>query len=128
MQKGKYITIVFFIIGLISIVYYLFFGKSICLFYNIYGISSPSCGMTRAYIHLLKLDIKKAFYYHPLFWLVPFLIITYSYKNKKYFYFITTIFLLVWIIRLYMYFPNKEPFMFNENALIPRLYNKLMTR
>lgn len=31
----------------------------------------PTCGMTRAYLSLLKLDLKSAFYYHPLFWVVP---------------------------------------------------------
>jgi hypothetical protein len=33
------------------------------------GISCAGCGMTRAWIHLVHLDIKGAFYYHPLFFL-----------------------------------------------------------
>ena len=37
------------------------------------GISCPGCGMTRAWLSLLlRGDLKAAFYYHPLFWiLVP---------------------------------------------------------
>lgn len=35
------------------------------------GISCAGCGMTRAYLSLLHLDIKHAFLYHPLFWSVP---------------------------------------------------------
>lgn len=35
------------------------------------GISCAGCGMTRAYLSLLHLDIKHAFIYHPLFWSVP---------------------------------------------------------
>lgn len=33
------------------------------------GISCAGCGMTRAWICLVHLDIKGAFYYHPLFFL-----------------------------------------------------------
>lgn len=35
------------------------------------GVPCPGCGMTRACGALLHLDIAGAFYYHPLFWLVP---------------------------------------------------------
>lgn len=35
------------------------------------GISCAGCGMTRAYLSLLHLDIRHAFIYHPLFWSVP---------------------------------------------------------
>lgn len=35
------------------------------------GISCAGCGMTRAYLSLLHLDVKHAFIYHPLFWSVP---------------------------------------------------------
>lgn len=33
------------------------------------GISCAGCGMTRAWMSLLRLDISSAFAYHPLFWL-----------------------------------------------------------
>ena len=35
------------------------------------GISCLGCGMTRAWLHLIKLDFSMALYYHPLFWLPP---------------------------------------------------------
>lgn len=52
------------------------------------GIPCPGCGMTRAYIALLHLDFRAAFYYHPLFWMVPLCIIVFFIKkgpfaNKK---------------------------------------------
>ncbi len=31
------------------------------------GVSCPGCGMTRAWLALLRLDFAGAFYYHPLF-------------------------------------------------------------
>ena len=33
------------------------------------GISCAGCGMSRAWLSLLKLDVAAAFSYHPLFWL-----------------------------------------------------------
>ena len=38
-----------------------------CPFYLFTGIHCPGCGMTRSLLALLHLDIKKAFYFHPLF-------------------------------------------------------------
>ena len=36
------------------------------------GVSCAGCGMTRAWLSVLRLDFKAAFYYHPLFFTVPF--------------------------------------------------------
>ncbi len=36
------------------------------------GIPCAGCGMTRAWLSVLKLKFADAFSYHPLFWLVPF--------------------------------------------------------
>lgn len=33
------------------------------------GISCAGCGMSRAWLSLLRLDLSAAFQYHPLFWL-----------------------------------------------------------
>lgn len=38
-----------------------------CPFQFIWGINCPGCGMTRAWISVLRLDFKAAFQYHPLF-------------------------------------------------------------
>lgn len=35
------------------------------------GISCAGCGMTRAWLSVLRLDFRQAFYYHPLFPLPP---------------------------------------------------------
>ena len=42
-----------------------------CPIKYITGISCAGCGMSRAWMAFLQLDIAKAFAYHPLFWLVP---------------------------------------------------------
>lgn len=41
-----------------------------CPFDYFLGIPCPGCGMTRAFLALLRLDFEEAFYYHPLFPLV----------------------------------------------------------
>ncbi|MBO5291789.1 MAG: DUF2752 domain-containing protein [Lachnospiraceae bacterium] len=41
-----------------------------CPFRLFLGISCPGCGMSRAFLALLRLDFQSAFYYHPLFPLV----------------------------------------------------------
>lgn len=42
-----------------------------CLFRNITGIPCPGCGMSRAWLAALRLDLITAFRYHPMFWSVP---------------------------------------------------------
>lgn len=44
-----------------------------CPIKAVLGISCPGCGMTRACLHAVRLDLAAAFYYHPL-WvlLLPF--------------------------------------------------------
>lgn len=44
-----------------------------CVFRELFGIQCPGCGMTRAYISLLKFDVLSAFRYHPMFWSMPLL-------------------------------------------------------
>ena len=81
MSKNRELIVVILIGAVISFIAVIFLNKSICLFINIFGLPCPACGMTRAYISLVHLDIKKAFYYHPLFWSVPLILL--GYKNKK---------------------------------------------
>lgn len=46
------------------------------------GISCLGCGMTRAWLSLLKLDFAAAFYYHPLYAVPPLAILVYLLKSK----------------------------------------------
>ncbi|CUU46189.1 DUF2752 domain-containing protein [Clostridium beijerinckii] len=62
------------------------------IFYNVVGIGCPirfltgiscaGCGMTRAWICLLHLDIRGAFYYHPLFIMPAIYLFIFIFKNK----------------------------------------------
>lgn len=46
------------------------------------GISCLGCGMTRAWLSVLRFDLAAAFYYHPLFMLPPVAVIVYLAKSK----------------------------------------------
>lgn len=65
MRKEKFLAVAV-IVG-----FYLFLElKGItCPILYVTGISCAGCGMSRAWLSLLKLDIAEAFSYHPLFWL-----------------------------------------------------------
>ena len=39
------------------------------------GIPCPTCGLTRAWLCALRLDLKAAFLQYPMFWAVPILIL-----------------------------------------------------
>jgi hypothetical protein len=64
------------------------------------GISCAGCGMSRAWMALLHLDIVSAFYYHPLFWMPVFVLILYVMKKKIPWIPIIVLFIVVYIIRL----------------------------
>lgn len=46
------------------------------------GVSCAGCGMTRAWLCLLHLDIQGAFYYHPLFFLPPIVVTVFLFRNR----------------------------------------------
>jgi hypothetical protein len=120
-QKNK-LEIELIIIGFISVIITFLFKRSICIFINIFGIPCPSCGMTRAYLSLVHLNYKEAFKFHPLFWCVPILIF---YRKRFVFYTIGILFIIVWLIRIYLYFPTTEPFKINEKALYIMILKKM---
>ena len=42
-----------------------------CLIRHFTGVICPGCGMSRAWLSLLQLDLRSALEYHPMFWSVP---------------------------------------------------------
>jgi len=45
-------------------------GESICLSRTLFDLECYACGLTRATMHLIHLDITEAFYYNPLVFVV----------------------------------------------------------
>jgi len=107
----------------------------LCLFKNFSGLPCPGCGMTRAYLSLFKFDLASAFYYHPLFLLPVMVAIIIIFKKNEFFMrlyksrllwgCVLTVFILLWIVRLVLFFPDTPPMDYNPKALIPQLLGLL---
>lgn len=48
-----------------------------CLFLRWTGIQCPGCGLSRAWMAALRLDLAAAFSFHPMFWALPVLALVY---------------------------------------------------
>ncbi len=46
------------------------------------GICCPGCGMTRAFLSILRLDFEAAFYYHPAIFIMPLAAVIFIMKKK----------------------------------------------
>ncbi len=107
-MKGKYKTVVEAVIAVVlafALFNLLGHGCPIRLFT---GVSCPGCGMTRAWLSILRFDFKSAFMYHPLFWIPPVGAALWLFRRKipnKLFNILTWIaailFIAVWLIRLF---------------------------
>ncbi len=75
LQKIKEAIVPIVVIGAVILVSYIF--KLGCPLKFVTGISCPGCGMTRAYLSLLHGDVKGAFFYHPLFFVLPLALVVY---------------------------------------------------
>lgn len=83
------------------------------------GLPCPGCGMTRAYLALIQGDFAGAFFWHPLFWMVIPLFLLAAWKKGKIFrsekanhifwYVLAGVFIIVYIVRMVLYFPDTPP-------------------
>ena len=111
MGKKNYKKIILYhIIALIILLFIIFFYK--CPIYYFFNIPCPGCGITRAYLALLSLDIKGAFHFHPLFFTIAPTILYIAHRNvlkkklnymteKFYLAVLCVSFLAVYILRIY---------------------------
>lgn len=53
-----------------------------CPTWHFFQIPCPSCGMTRAWLRILQLDLPGAFRMHIMFWSVPLLVLYYLFDGK----------------------------------------------
>lgn len=124
----KYLPVIAAVLLLLA--FALFSEPGLCIFRRITGIPCPSCGMTRSYLALFSGNLKSAFLMHPLFWLVPviFGLLIYSYYKRanftKVYIIIAIIFIVVYIVRMILYFPHSYPMDFDHSSLIGRIFFK----
>ena len=80
MRKNKEIV---FTIGVVVLLVILMYITGIgCPILKLTGIPCMGCGMTRAGISLLHLDFARAWYFHPLIYLMPFCIAALLFVKK----------------------------------------------
>lgn len=53
-----------------------------CPFWMVTGLPCPGCGMSRALLALVRLDIKTAFSYHLMVWSLPILYLCFLFDGK----------------------------------------------
>lgn len=124
MENNKRIVFIVLISLILWIILLRFFSNltgTICLIRGIIGIPCPACGMTRAIKSLIRLNVKAAIYYNPLF-LMPFIFILVLIFKRKYIKVTATIcaitLIIVYIFRMSLYFPNNEPMKINEDSIL----------
>jgi len=127
-KEKKKLAIFIFLLGLASLIIVSQTQKSICLIYNTTGFPCPSCGMTRAFLSVIKHDFVKAFHYHPLFLVVPILFYSFLKGKQKLLIAICLLFIIVWIIRMILYFPLVEPMNYNSSSIFGMIINYFKER
>lgn len=115
------------------------FGYS-CLFMAILGIPCISCGMTRAAVLFLTGNFKGSFFMHPLFVFVALFVLAYGVLKLRAAFpelfgrfgakpisanilfkpliVLVIIGVVVYIIRMIVFFPHTAPMVYNERALV----------
>ena len=95
---------------LILILYYIATWFTGCPIKYFLGIACPGCGMTRAWIAVLRFDFSTAFAYHPLFFIGPIAvaaILFHQWINFKKWRWLGIIlillFLTVYVLRLFLF-------------------------
>lgn len=105
---------------------------NLCLFKQFLGIPCPGCGLTRAFLAFFQGNWQLALYYHPLFWLVPFIFLVVLFRKKVplfqkllqknwFLWGMVVLFLSVYMGRLFLYFPNQAPMDFYQGSLLGRV-------
>ena len=110
-----------------------------CFFYSVIGIPCAGCGSSRALSLLVQGQIKEAITMHPLILLSLLIFISLltivivklimrakgkafrlplSQRNWKILFFsLVALYLVVYVVRMVLYFPHEEPMCYNHNSV-----------
>jgi len=109
---------------------WMFGGHQICFFKGLIGIPCPGCGITHAWMSFFSGNLREALHWHPLFWTVPFCFGLFFYdrfggwgkgfRTDVIWASILGAFILVYVIRMVLFFPSVMPLEYNSKAVIPK--------
>lgn len=95
-------------IAAIALIYASFLRLGIsCPIKFITGVSCAGCGMTRAWLHVFRLDFNAAFRFHPLFWTIPVVAVLFFLRKRFPRFFrviasvIAVLFIVVYFVRMF---------------------------
>jgi hypothetical protein len=97
-----------------------------CLINAFTGIPCPACGITRAITALLGGNVTLSFFYHPLLLACAVvLLLSFVFKNhaRKLQLTLVGAILIVYVLRMVLFFPHITPMVINSNAVIPRIFH-----
>lgn len=110
----------------------------LCAFRGLMGIPCPGCGGTRALLHLARGDISGCIEFNPsapliFLCLLNEIRVTYFNRGSKKLAGIlllisVVISLILYIVRMKLYFPYREPYVFYDNSLLFRILRGLQGR
>jgi len=124
---------------MMNIIFWLLNNHSFCIFKLIFGFPCPGCGMTRALVCVFRLDLKRAFAFHPLWFVVLVIFILFILKlfkvktiqkifaNQKFILTVVSLFIIVYLVRMFIYFPDTEPMTFNRQAILVKVISLLFS-
>lgn len=94
------------------------------------GIPCPGCGMTRAVWHALQMDFASAWYYHPLFFLTPMMILLFLFESylpqkliRSSWGLIIALFLLTYLLRILVFHSEVVRIDIRSGAVLRLFYN-----
>ncbi len=121
--------------GVVFLGYYMLIHlmrTAFCPLLHLTGIPCAGCGLTRAFLYLLKGQPGRAFYINPMIYLIILFVLYCGYfrylKGQKIkgftpvFVFLIAVMLVFYLGRMYLYFPDRIPYVYeSENVLAGRI-------
>jgi len=105
-----------------------------CVIHSITGFPCPGCGLTRGLLASLHGDFAAAWHWHPLFWLAPLILLAvllllafrpallHSRCAGRIWMALAILFILVYIVRMILYYPETEPMTYNWHSVFGRIW------
>lgn len=124
----RYLFFIFAMIGYLLYFFIFHHDEPNCIIKRTIGFPCPGCGMSRALYYLVTLQLDKAFLFHPLVFIIPFIAILLLEKgtriadkllfSKLFWTVIITLYIGTYIIRMFLYFPNTVPMDYYDHAIL----------